>query len=428
MVLMPVNKALEKILSHISALPAEEIPITHGYNRVLAEDVRAIDNIPPFRNSAMDGYAVHAADVAAATPESPVVLPVSGYIAAGDVPANPLPAGNAIRIMTGAPVPDGANAVVRFEKTSDFIDYPNLPAGHVTIFHPVATSDNVREPGEDVAAGTVVLQKGHALRPQDVGMLAAVGKGRVRVHKIPRVGILATGDELVGVDEPLAPGKIRNSNEYTLAALVESYGAVAVPLGVARDSTTDLVKKIDAGLAQGIDMLLSSAGVSAGDYDVVKNVLAQNGEMHFWQVDIKPGKPLAYGTVRGVPLIGLPGNPVASVVAFEVFARAAILKLGGHVELEKPILTATLVEDVHNSGRQHYMRAHLFQSKNKYRVTTRGSGVLVQGSGILSSLVNANALVVVPSGVKFIPAGTAVDVWMLDWRGGQIPTNSQEKN
>ncbi len=421
MALLPVRDALTQILSHITPLPAEEISITRGYNRVLAEDVRAVDNIPPFRNSAMDGYAVMAADTAAATPDKPVILPVTGYIAAGDAPAAPLAPGTAVRIMTGAPVPAGATAVIRFEDTGEFTDYPNLPEGHVAIFHAAAEGDNIREPGEDVSAGTVVLRRGHALRPQDVGMLAAVGKGRVQVHKIPRVGILATGDELVGVDEPLSPGKIRNSNEYTLTALVESYGAIAVPLGVARDTAADLVEKIEAGLSQGIDLLLSSAGVSAGDYDVVKNVLAQKGEMHFWQVDIKPGKPLAFGLVNGVPLIGLPGNPVASVVAFEVFARAAILKLGGHLSAEKPMLKAQLVEDVHNSGRQHYMRAYLFQTEDEYRVTTRGSGVLVQGSGILSSLVNANALVVVPSGVKFIPAGTTVDVWLLDWRGSHIP-------
>ncbi len=421
MALLPVNEALTQILSHISPLPAEEIPITAGYNRVLAEDVQAVDNIPPFRNSAMDGYAVIAADTATASPDAPVVLPVTGYIAAGDAPDNPVAAGTAVRIMTGAPVPPGADAVIRFENTSEFIDYPNLPAEHVAIFHPATPGDNVREPGEDVSAGSVVLRRGHALRPQDVGMLAAVGKGRVRVHKIPRVGILATGDELVGVDEPLSPGKIRNSNEYTLSALVESYGAIAVPLGVARDTNTDLAVKIEAGLAQNIDLLLSSAGVSAGDYDVVKNVLAETGDMHFWQVNIKPGKPLAFGTVRGVPLIGLPGNPVASVVAFEVFGRAAILKLGGHRTLEKPMLAATLVEDVHNSGREHYMRAYLFQTETGFQVTTRGSGVLVQGSGILSSLVNANALVVIPSGKKFLPAGSTVNVWLLDWRGANIP-------
>ncbi len=425
MSLLSVPDALAQILAHIEPLSAEEIPITRCLNRVLAEDVFANDNLPPFRNSAMDGYAVVASDTATATADSPVILPVTGHIAAGDSPNTTVAAGTTLRIMTGAPVPAESNAVVRFENTSEFIAHPHLPPGHVAIFRPASVGDNVREAGEDVTAGSVVLHAGFALRPQDIGMLAAVGKSSVRVHKIPRVGILATGDELVAVNEPLSPGKIRNSNGYTQAALIESYGAIPVPLGVARDTATELVQKIEAGLAQGIDMLITSAGVSAGDYDVVKNVLAQNGEMHFWQVDIKPGKPLAFGSVRDVPLIGLPGNPVASMVAFEVFARAAILKLGGHLTQEKPMLKAHLQEDVHNSGRQHYMRAYLYRTDHNYMVTTHGSGVRVQGSGILSSLVKANALVVIPSGIKFLPAGAVVDVWMLDWRGSHIPKKSE---
>ncbi len=420
--LMPVEAALDYILEHIFPLASEVLPLTQCLNRVLAEDVIAPNNIPPFVNSAMDGYAVIAANVAQASADAPVRLRVIENIPAGKAPQKKVNSGQAARIMTGAPMPQGANAVVRFEDTSEARPVAALKPDEVAILHPVSPFDNVRPAGEDVKAGSTVLKKGHRLRPQDIGILAATGQGMVRVYRVPRVAILATGDELAGIDEPLSPGKIRNSNEYTQAALVQSYGAKAVMLGVARDTTRDLSAKLREGLAQGVDLFLTSAGVSVGDYDVVKNVLAQEGKMHFWQVAIKPGKPLAFGVVNGVPLIGLPGNPVASMVAFEVFARPAILKLSGLPVWEKPTLKAILQEDVKNSGRRHYMRALLYEAGEEYRVTTRGSGVQVQGSGILSSLVWANALVVVPNEITFLPAGSRVKVWLLDWRGEKFPT------
>ncbi len=423
MALLPVPTALKQILAEITPLPSETVHISQGWNRVLAEDVVSPENIPPFPNSAMDGYAVRAADIAAANRTAPVILPVTGSIAAGAAAVPSLTPGTAVRIMTGAPVPDGADTVIRFEDTSEFITHPNLPDDHVAFFEAAPQGANVRHTGEDISAGKVVLRKGYPLRPQDIGVLAAIGRAEVAVTRRPRVGILATGDELIDLDESLSPGKIRNSNGYTQAAQIAAYGATPIPLGIARDTNADLVSKLEAGLAQGLDLLITSAGVSAGDYDVVKNVLKSRGAMHFWQVDIKPGKPLAFGNIDGVPLIGLPGNPVASVVAFEVFARAAILKLAGYASVEKPVLKATLTEDVTNSGRQHYMRAYLYCTGTDYRVTTRGSGVTVQGSGILSSLVWANVLLVVPSGTKFLPAGSKVDAWLLDWHGPEIPTS-----
>jgi molybdopterin molybdotransferase len=257
-----------------------------------------------------------------------------------------------------------------------------------------------------------------------VGILAAIGQAKVAVYRRPRVAILATGDELVDIDEPVEPGKIRNSNEYTQAALVEKYGGEAVMLGIARDTVDDLTAKIREGLSQKVDLFLTSAGVSVGDFDMVKNVLAAEGEMQFWQVAVKPGKPLAFGMLYAsnqasqpagnVPLIGLPGNPVAAMIAFEVFARPAILKLSGQLSWDKATLRAVLDEDVTNSGRRHYMRAFVRLQEDGYRVTTRGSGVQVQGSGILTSLVWANCLVVVPENVTYLPAGASVEVWILD--------------
>jgi molybdopterin molybdotransferase len=415
-----VEEALTYILEYITPLKVETVAIPQALNRVLAEDVVSRCDVPPFANSAMDGYAVRAADVTGCTIDRPARLAVIENIPAGATPSKKVIPGTAARIMTGAPMPPGADAVVRFEDTSEAHAIAGLSQEEMAVIHPVQAGENVRPAGEDVQTGQPVLRAGHQLRPQDIGMLAAIGQGQVRVHKTPRVAILATGDELVGVDEALTPGKIRNSNEYTQAALVQSYGGEPLMLGVARDTRQDLTAKIRAGLAQGVDLFLTSAGVSVGDYDMVKTILAAEGEMHFWQVAIKPGKPLAFGVIDGVPLLGLPGNPVAAMVAFEVFARPAILKLAGLRTWHKPTLKASLQEDVYNSGRRHYMRAFLYQEDDQYRVTTRDSGVQVQGSGILSSLVWANALVVVPNEVTHIPAGSEVDVWLLDWRGEAI--------
>lgn len=410
-----VEEALDYILHQIAPLGSRPVPIVEALDRVLAEDVVSTVDIPPFANSAMDGYAVRSEDVADASAQSPVVLRVISEVPAGAVPDCPVEPGTGVRIMTGAPVPPGSDAVVPFEQTSEGRGDAQQPTGQVAIYEPVRSGDNVRKAGEDIWEGQKVLSAGHILRPPDIGILAAMGFPQVEVVRRPRVAILATGDELVDVDEPITPGKIRNSNEYTSIALVRRYGGVPVPLGIARDTTEDLTAKIREGLAQKVDLFLTSAGVSVGDFDIVKNVLAAEGEMHFWQVVIKPGKPLAFGQVGGVPLLGLPGNPVAAMVAFEVFARPAILKLGGHADWEKPSVRAVLDEDVHNSGRRHFMRARVRREADAYHVTTRGSGVQVQGSGILSSLVWANGLVVVPEEVTFIEAGSSVEVWMLDW-------------
>lgn len=422
MALKPVDEALAEILSYFEPLPPEPVGLFQARGRVLAEDIIADFDVPPFRNSAMDGYAVRAVDTAEASGETPVILRVVADVAAGDVAETPVPPGGAVRIMTGAPLPPGADAVVRFEETSEALPEQQQPGpGRVAVLAAADLGQNVREPGEDLRAGAVVIPRGRPLRPAEIGVLAALGRATVPVVRRPRIAILATGDELVAIDEPLAPGKIRNSNEYTTAALVEQAGGIPIPLGIARDSVAHLTAKVQEGLARDVELFLTSAGVSVGDYDIVKHVLAAEGEMHFWQVAIKPGKPLAFGRLRGprgpVPLIGLPGNPVAAIVAFEVFARSAILKLGGREPRPHPQIRARLQEEVTNSGRRHYMRALVTRDRatGEYRVTTRGSGVRVQGSGILSSLVWANAFLVVPEGVIRLRAGDLVTVEMIDW-------------
>lgn len=418
--LIAVEEALGLILEKIAPVEAEVVPLSQSFNRVLAQVITAQVNVPPFANSAMDGYAVVAAECLGATKATPVRLRVIDNLPAGATPTKKLAPHTAIRIMTGAPLPDGADAVVRFEETSEHSAsvFP-VAKDEVLVYQAAAAGDNVRPAGEDIKVGQTILEPGHRLRPQDVGVLAAIGQAEVGVYRRPRVAVLATGDELVDVADPIAPGQIRNSNGYTQAAMVEKYGGEAVRLGIARDTIEDLTAKIRAGLAQNVDLFLTSAGVSVGDFDMVKKVLAAEGEMQFWQVAIKPGKPLAFGVLRrqdgqGVPLIGLPGNPVAAMVAFEVFARPAILKLSGQRSYAKTSVRACLDEPIENSGRRHYMRGLVHLEPDGYHVTTRGSGVQVQGSGILTSMVWANGLVVVPEHITQLPTGATVEVWILD--------------
>jgi molybdopterin molybdotransferase len=410
--LISVEEALESILGCFSPLAAEQAPLLSALDRVLAEDVTAATSIPPFDNSAMDGYAVVAADTA----QVPITLRVVGHIAAGDtIELMRVRAGEAVRIMTGAPVPPGADAIVRFEQT--VIETPDTavlqhPQGdEVQVLASVRAGDNVRRAGEDVTAGQVVLRAGSLVRPAEIAMLAALGFGRVWVHRRPRVAILATGDELIGIDELLSPGKIRNVNEYSSAAMVLRCGGEPLCLGIARDRMEHLRAKVEEGLALRPDLFVTSAGVSVGDFDMVKDVLASEGRMEFWSVAMKPGKPMAFGNVRGVPLIGLPGNPVAAMISFDQFVRPAILKMAGRRSWRKPAVRALAEDDIENSGRRNYVRATVERRGDTYYARTTGE----QGSGMLSSLVRANGLMVVPEGVTHVRAGESIEVQMLDW-------------
>jgi molybdopterin molybdotransferase len=330
--------------------------------------------------------------------------------------------------MTGAPLPDGADAVVPIEGTSDF-DRPkeqrlDSPSHEVAVRQGVKPGDHVRPAGEDIRRGEQVMAPGRLIRPQEIGVLASLGHETVLVHRRARVAILATGDELLEIQEPLAPGKIRNSNEYANAALVERTGGIPLRLGIARDTVAELRAKIRAGLDQGADLFLTSGGVSVGDYDVVKDVLGTEGQMHFWQVRMKPGKPLAFGLLAGepseagrhksVPLIGLPGNPVSAMVSFEQFARPAILKMLGHRDLAKPTVRAILGEALTNSGRRGYVRVVVTRRGGRFQARTTGE----QGSGVLTSMAKANGLAIVPEGTHKLERGEEVLVQMLEWPEG----------
>ncbi|MGB8644102.1 MAG: gephyrin-like molybdotransferase Glp [Anaerolineae bacterium] len=412
--MISVEQARAYILAHFKPLEPERVPILDALDRVLVEEIVSDLDVPPFPNSSMDGYAVRAEDIRGAGGATPVRLRVVADLAAGYEPDVAVEAGTAIRIMTGAVLPPGADAVVRFEETSEAVGQKatGKDRAHVDILNAVERGTNVRHAGEDIRKGEVVLHCGDVIRPPEVGLLASIGRATVVVHRRPRVAILATGDELVGIDEPITPGKIRNSNEYANAAAVLRAGGIPVQLGIARDNIDNLTQKLRAGLQAQADLLLTSAGVSVGDYDIVKDVLNREGEMHFWQVAMKPGKPLAFGVIGGVPVLGLPGNPVSANMSFEVFARPAILTMLGKTRFDRVSLEAVLEQEVHNTaGRRNYIRVVVEKTADGYAARTTGE----QGSGILMSLVRANGLLIMPEDQLVLPKGARVRVHMLDW-------------
>jgi len=415
--MLSVEQALEKILSHVDILDTEESPLLDCLGQVLAEDVYSNIDIPPLDNSAMDGYAVRSKDTHGASPKSPRFLRVIDTVAIGSVPKLKLEPGTAIRIMTGAPIPKGADSVVRFAVTDDA--QRKGPSTEIGILAEVEPGRDVRRAGEDIAKGSLVLSQGVIIRPSEVGVLASLGCSGVRVIRRPRVAILATGDELVDINQPLPAGKIYNSNTYSVAALVQRYGGIPKLLGIALDSEDAVV----AGFRQGLDadILITTGGVSLGDYDVVKDALTKQGKIDFWKVRVKPGKPLAFGMIRGrdqaggvtnIPFLGLPGNPVSAMVTFELFVRPAILKMMGKKNLAKPTIEAVLEDSVVNSdGRRILARAVVKERDGRYFARLTGP----QGSGVLTSMSLANGLVIIPEDKARGEAGDVVQVMMLDW-------------
>ncbi|MDH4299808.1 MAG: molybdopterin-guanine dinucleotide biosynthesis protein B, partial [Dehalococcoidia bacterium] len=428
--MISVEEALEKVLNYVEVLRPERKPILECLGQVLAEDVCSAIDIPPLDNSAMDGYALRAEDTRRASESSPRYLVVVGEVAAGSMPTKEVRPGTAVRIMTGAPLPEGADAVVRFEDTDEVSRKSSREdLWQIGILCQAKKGLNVRCRGEDIAKGNLVLQKGTVLRPQEIGVLASLGRSSALVIRRPNVAILATGDELTSVDQPLAPGKIYDSNTYTVAAEVSRYGGIPRILGIGRDSVESLTEKIDEGLDA--DMLITSGGVSKGDYDIVKDVLAEHGEIGFWTVCMKPGKPIAFGVInklqgrkkRRIPHLGLPGNPVSSMITFEQFARPAILKMMGRKILAKPTIKAIIEDNVANTdGRRLFARVTVTKRAAQYYASLTGP----QGSGILTSMAKANGLAIVPESSKGVKAGDRIEVQMLDWEEeqGEVKTSA----
>jgi molybdopterin molybdotransferase len=410
--MLSVHEAQQRILSQFS--PINEtifVPLEQAAGRVLAVSVCADSDLPPFDSSSVDGFAVRTQDVLSASAENPLRLPVIGDIPAGTSPAFRLESGQAARIMTGAPLPAGADAVVMVEDT----DFSNRAAGvaapkTVSLYRAVETGENVRERGMDIKNGQEVLPVGTRLRAQEIGMLAMLGVANVPVRRAPKVAILSTGDEILPVEAALTPGKIRDTNAYTLAALTAKAGCEIIRLGVAADTRESVREKLEAAVNAGADVILSSAGVSVGAFDFVKEVVEENGALDFWKVNMRPGKPLAFGQYRGIPFFGLPGNPVSAFVGFLVFVEPALERLRGVKTASRPRVRVTLGESLESDGRESYLRATVKLEDGKYVARFSSN----QSSGNLFSMVAANALLIIPSGVKSCPPGTEVEAWFLE--------------
>jgi molybdopterin molybdotransferase len=410
MSLLSVEQARERILSELHPVEQEIVSIAACMNRVLATDMIAAYDLPLFDNSSMDGFAVRAEDTSRAAPASRVTLRVVDDIPAGSLPTISLASGEAARIMTGAHMPAGADAVIPVEDT----DFNNRSAGApapqtITISKPARVNENVRPRGMDVRTGDVILRKGQRINAQSTGILAMLGFATVEVYKRPRVAMLSSGDELLQVDAPLESGKIRDSNSYMLAALIEGAHAQVLRLGIAKDARESVEQLLEQAVQQNADLILSSAGVSVGAFDFVKEVVEANGKLNFWRVNMRPGKPLAFGEYKNVPFIGLPGNPVSAFASFEVFVRDAIGRLSGLLSGGRWTVRVRCAEEIRSDGRESYLRAVIHEQERVYIAKLTGH----QGSGNLLSLVQANALLIIPAGVKCVPAGQEVDAWLF---------------
>ena len=418
--MLSVEEAYRQIMACFAPLEIEEKPILDCLGQTLAVEVRSPLALPPLANSGMDGYAVRREDIAGASEGMPRNLRVIGLVAAGQVPDRSVEPGTAIRIMTGAPVPAGADTVVPFEET-DEISRRNTgrPLSDIDIQADLPLGCNVRPAGEDVQAGELVLEAGTVIRPSEMGVLASLGLERTRVIRRPLVSVLSTGDELALLGEELAGGKIYDSNTFSVAASVVAAGGIPKILGIARDNLEDMHRKLEE--VTDSDLLVTSAGVSKGDYDVVKDVLTERGDINFWSVRMRPAKPLAFGMLRGdsvrgtgrpIPLMGLPGNPVSAMVAFEMFARPAIRTMLGRQRLARPIVKGVLTGPVYNTdGRRVYARVEVEKRDGVYYANPTGP----QGSNILTSMSRANALAICPEDLPRKESGERVDIIMLDW-------------
>ena len=408
--MLSVIEAQQRILSYFSSSKQTHIHLDQSLGRILAEDLFASIDLPPFENSGMDGYAVISRDTREASPGHILNLKVVEDIPAGFVSDIVIQTGQAARIMTGAVLPSGADAVIKIEDTDTSSRNPGEPIPQQIVIHqPVKVGKNIRHKGEDIQKGNKFLNKGSTLRPQELGLLAMMGMASIPVHEYPRLALLSSGDELISVDAPQENGKIRDANNVTLAALAHQAGAKVIHLGVAPDDPLVIKALLEKAVDLNVDLIVSSAGVSVGAFDYVKQVVEEHGSLDFWRVNVRPGKPLAFGKFQDIPFFGLPGNPVSAFISFVLFIRPALRKMNGIDPIFLPRESVHLAEEISSDGRESYLRA-VVTFENGQRVA-RLTGH--QGSGNLLSLVQANALLIVPSGVKSLPAGTVVEAMFL---------------
>lgn len=412
---LELAEARARVLAGVAPLPSEQVPLDHALGAVLAADVVSPIDVPLWDNSAMDGFAVRGDDVRGASDSTPVVLRVTDDVPAGGFPAGPLAAGCATRVMTGAPVPAGADGVVRVEHTDGGRGL-GTPDAAVRIDSDADAGRNVRRRGEELRAGARVLEVGTVLHPAAIGVAASLGYARVEVVRRPRVAVLASGDELVGVEEfgaVRAGRRIVSSNSYTLAAQLAQIGAEVVPLGIAADTRESL--RAHLARAAGCDALVTSAGVSMGEHDLMRAVLGEMGlRAGFWRVRMRPGSPVAFGHVDalgGIPWFGLPGNPVSSMVTFEVLVRPALLRMAGHASLFQPTVRARMRDAAPAAaGLTHFLRVRVTEEEGVTAAALTGA----QGSGMLTSMADADALAVVPASSPGLRPGDEVTALLLN--------------
>jgi len=417
--MISVQEARRLILEKFSPLDSVSIPITEALNQVTTEDVVAQFDIPPYSNTGMDGYAVIAKDTKNASYSDPKKLSVTGYLPAGKIFNDTVMPGQAVRIMTGAPIPNGADAIVPFEETDEYLEKDSTKKTEKTevlINVEAITGANIRPAGEDITKGTVVFNKGTILGPAQIAVLASLGLNNINVHRRPIVAVLSTGDELLYPGESYADGKIYDSNSSGLAAQIINFGGVPKILNIARDNVKSLTHLIREGV-ESADFLITSAGVSRGDFDLVKAVLAKEGHIGFWTVKMKPGKPLAFGTFTKesgaqVPHLGLPGNPVSAMLTFELFGRPAIFKMLGKINAwPRPLVNAISKDRIVNTdGRRFYARVVIEEENEIPKVILTGK----QSSGILTSMSKATAFAICPSDTSGIEAGQMCEVILID--------------
>ena len=403
--MISVEEALARILTEITPLNVRQVPLPEASGLVLSQDIVAQEDIPPFANSAMDGFALLSRD---SQPQhgQPPRLRITGEVAAGYVADHAVEKGTTMRIMTGAPVPPGADSIIQVELTRT--EGPD--SAWVEILAAVPVGNNIRPAGEDMRSGQTVLRQGDEIGPWEIGILATLGWPTIPVIRSPHVAILGTGDEVIDVAEPLRPGKIRNSNSYLLEAAVQRAGAIPHRLGVAHDTVESLREKFTEAVQY--DLIITSGGVSVGDFDLVKNIMAEQGQINFWRINMRPGKPVAFGHISGIPLLGLPGNPVSAAVTFELFGRPVIRKMLGHTRLIRQQVDVIVEDGVSDRAmRRHYVRARVEWRDGRFVAHTTGN----QGSHIMTSLLNVNALVIVPEGGVQVHAGDTAKAIMLDW-------------
>jgi molybdopterin molybdotransferase len=409
-----VEDARDMLFARCARLGVESVPILDALGRVLAADAVSDVDVAPFDNSAMDGYALRAADVAGASEDAPIELEVLEHVGAGAWPERAVGTGQSSRIMTGAPMPEGADSVVMVEYTTPLAGDGGA-GGRVGIGRAVTEGENVRRRAEEVSTGDVVLAAGDVLGAAAVGLLAATGHETIDVYRRPRVAVLSTGDELVEVSEKPGPGKIRNSNSYSIAAQVRLAGGVPERYGIVPDELEATREAIGRAVEE-TDFVVASGGVSVGDFDFVKPVLEELGDMDFCKVAMRPGNPQTMGSIRGVPFFGLPGNPTSTYVGFEIFVRPALRLMQGFSTLDRPVVKAVLAHDVKKRpDRRYYLRARLDRDESG-RFVAQLSGR--QSSALLTAAHKGNCLLVLPEGVDRFDEGTDVDAMRLDVEEG----------